>query len=323
MVKLKFIKPFMIHEEENYDLFNQRFVIQRLEKGYGITIGNSLRRVLLSSLPGASIVNVYIQGVEHEFSVIQGVYEDVMSIILNLKKVVIFVNSPEDDFETKMEIDAIGEQVITAANFSPVEGVEIINKDQVIAHLSSSNVHFKMEITVRRGIGYVSSEENKIYSKNKFGVISMDSLYTPVLRVAYNVEQKLNNKEELILEIETNKSITSKEALATAAKILVDYFYSLAELSEKAKQIDFIYEPEIKSYNHALDLRIDQLEVSVRLFNSLKKSGITTVEELTRRSEKFITKLHSLGKKSLEELKNKMKEFGLCFKPDNKDDDND
>ncbi|WBL31645.1 DNA-directed RNA polymerase subunit alpha [Candidatus Phytoplasma sacchari] len=316
MGKLKFIKPFMIQEEENYNSFNQRFIIQRLEKGYGITLGNSLRRVLLSSLPGSAIVNVYIQGVEHEFSVIPGVYEDVMSIVLNLKKVVIYVDSEEDEFEVTMEIDVKGERTVTAADFGPIEGVNIINKDQVIAHISDNNFHFKMEVTVRRGIGYTNSEENKIYSKNKFGVISIDSLYTPVLGVTYNVEKKLNNKEELILEIETNKSISSKEALATASKILSDYFYSLAELSEKSKKIDFIYEPKVKSYNHALDLKIVQLEVSARLFNSLKKSGINTVRELVNQNEKYIAKLHSLGKKSFEELKKKMKEFDLSFKPE-------
>ncbi|KAB8122121.1 DNA-directed RNA polymerase subunit alpha ['Cynodon dactylon' phytoplasma] len=316
MGKLKFIKPFMIQEEENYDVFNQRFFIQRLEKGYGITIGNSLRRVLLSSLPGASIVNVYIQGVEHEFSVIPGVYEDVMSIILNLKKVVIYVDSQDDDFEAKMEINLKGERTITAADFTPIEGIKIINKEQIIAHVSDSNFNFKMEVTVRRGIGYVSAQENKLYNENKFGVIAIDSLYTPVLRVTYNVEQKLNNKEELMLEIETNKSISSKEALATASKILSDYFLSLADLSEKAKKIDFIYEPKVENHNHILDFKIVQLEVSARLFNSLKKSGIDTVRDLVSYTEKDIAKLHSLGKKSFEELKNKMKEFKVCFKKD-------
>jgi DNA-directed RNA polymerase subunit alpha len=315
--KLKFIKPFMINEESNYDFFNQKFFIQRLEKGYGITIGNSLRRVLLSSLPGSAIVNVYIHGVEHEFNVIPGVYEDVMTIVLNLKKVVISVDSQDDEFEAKLEIDVKGKEIITAKDFQILEeGIKIINKEQIIAHLADENVHFKMEVTIRRGIGYVSAEDNKIYSKNKFGVISMDSLYTPVLRVTYSVEQKLNNKEELILEIETNKSISSKEALATASKILADHFYALSELSEKAKNIDFIYEPEIKSYNHALDMRIDHLEVSVRLFNSLKKSGINTIKELVNQTEKNISKLNSLGKKSFEELKKKMKELDLHFKSD-------
>ncbi|WCA22296.1 DNA-directed RNA polymerase subunit alpha [Candidatus Phytoplasma oryzae] len=312
--KLKFMKPFMVHEEKNYDFFNQRFVIKNLEKGYGITIGNSLRRVLLSSLPGAAIVNVYIQGVEHEFSVMDGVYEDVMTIILNLKKIVIYVDSQEDDFEVKMEIDKMGEGKVTANDFSPIEGVKIINKEQIIAHISDKNLRFKMEVTIRRGIGYVNAEENKVYNKNKFGVIPIDSLYSPVLRVTYNIEQKLSNKEELILEIETNKSISSKEAIATASKILSDHFYYLAELSEKAKKIDFIYEPEVKKYNHALDLKIFQLEVSARIFNSLKNASINTVRELVNYTEKEISQLPSLGKKSFEELKNKLAEYNLSLK---------
>ncbi|MDV3166902.1 MAG: DNA-directed RNA polymerase subunit alpha [Vigna little leaf phytoplasma] len=315
MEKLKFIKPLMVIEEENSDALNSRFIIQRLERGYGITIGNSLRRVLLSSLPGAAIVNVYIEGVKHEFSVIPGIVEDVMSIILNLKKIVIRVNSDQEDFEQKLILDAKGEQIVTAANFQSVDNVEILNKEQIIAHLSSKESHLKMEVTVRRGIGYKSAEDNKVYNnQNQFGIIAIDSIYTPVISVSYHVEQKLNNKEELLINIETNKAITSKEALATASKILVDHFNVLIELCDKIKYNDFIYEPTIERYNHALDLRIDQLELSVRLFNSLKKSGINTVKELVAQSEKSISKLNSLGKKSFEELKQKMKKLDLHFK---------
>ncbi|KND62766.1 DNA-directed RNA polymerase subunit alpha [Candidatus Phytoplasma phoenicium] len=313
MDRLKFIKPIMTIEKENADLLNSRFIIQRLVRGYGITIGNSLRRVLLSSLPGAAIVNVQIEGITHEFSVIPGIYEDVMSIILNLKKVVVHVDSEDEDFEQKLFIDVHGEQIVTAAHFQTVDGVCIINKEQVIAHLSK-DAHLKMSVTVRRGIGYKSAEENKIYNKKQFGVIAIDSLYTPVVRVTYHVEQKLNNKEELILDIETNNSINAKEALATAAKILVDHFNVLVDLCDKLKNNNFIYEPQTESYNHALDLRIDQLELSVRLFNSLKKSGINTVKELVNQSEKSISKLNSLGKKSFEELKKKMKKLELQFK---------
>ncbi|PQP79916.1 DNA-directed RNA polymerase subunit alpha [Candidatus Phytoplasma phoenicium] len=313
MDRLKFIKPIMTIENDNSDLLNSRFIIQRLIRGYGITIGNALRRVLLSSLPGSAIVNVQIEGVTHEFSVIPGVYEDVMSIILNLKKVVIHVDSEDDEFEQKLFLDVHGEQKVTAAHFQSINGVNIINKDQVIANLSK-DAHLKMSITVRRGIGYKSAEENKIYSNKQFGVIAIDSLYSPVERVSYQVEQKLNNKEELILDIETNNSINAKEALATAAKILVDHFNVLVELCDKLKNNNFIYEPQMESYNHALDLRIDQLELSVRLFNSLKKSGITTVKELINQSEKSISKLNSLGKKSFEELKQKMKKLDLQFK---------
>ncbi|MDV3167864.1 MAG: DNA-directed RNA polymerase subunit alpha [Candidatus Phytoplasma stylosanthis] len=315
MQKLKFIKPNMLIEQEGTDSFLSKFRIYPLERGLGITIGNSLRRVLLSSLPGVAIVNTKIEGVNHYFSVIPGVLEDVMSIVLNLKKVVISVDSEEEDFETELKIDTVGEKVVTAADFNLVDGVKIINKDQIIATLTKDTL-FQMKVTVKKGIGYASSEDNKIYSKNEFGVIPIDSLYTPIVRVTYNVEPKLNSKEELVIEIETNKSISSKEALSTASKILIDHFNVLVNLSEKAKNNFFIYEPKKESHSHALNLRIDQLGISVRLFNSLKKSGINTVKELVDKNEKYITKLNSLGKKSLEELKNKMKELEINFQDD-------
>ncbi|MGM1459007.1 MAG: DNA-directed RNA polymerase subunit alpha [Columbia Basin potato purple top phytoplasma] len=316
MKKLKFIKPNFLIKQEESDLSFGKFVIQPLERGLGLTIGNSLRRILLSSLPGAAIVNVKIEGVDHEFSVIPGIYEDVMSIILNLKKVVIRVNSEEEDFEEKLKIDVVGEKVVTAADFQSVTGVEIFNKDQTIATLSKG-IPFKMEVTIKKGIGYVSADNNKSYIKNQFGVIAIDSLYSPVVKVAYNVEQKIHNKEELVIAIETNKSISPKEALSTASKILIDHFNILTDLNPQVHNKNFIYEPKIESYNHALNLKIDQLEISVRLFNSLKKSGINTVQELVKQNEKDICKLNSLGKKSFEELKQKMKELDLHFQDSN------
>ncbi|MEC4559149.1 MAG: DNA-directed RNA polymerase subunit alpha ['Conium maculatum' witches'-broom phytoplasma] len=312
MKKLKFLRPIMLVDNENDDAFDKRFVIQRLEKGYGTTIGNSLRRVLLSSLPGAAIVNVHIDGVEHEFTVMDGVYEDIMTIILNLKKVVIAVESQDEDFEQKLEIDITGEKTVTAGDFNVVDGVDIINKDQVIAHVSE-NTRFRMEVTVRRGIGYESAANNKVFNKSQFGVIAIDSLYTPVVKTTYTVEQKLGNKEELVVDIETNKAITAKQALSTASKILADHFNVLVNLCEQEQQNDFIYEAEIENYNHALDLKIEQLELSVRLLNSLKKSGINTVKELVSQKEKDISKLNSLGKKSFDELKAKMNELELRF----------
>jgi DNA-directed RNA polymerase subunit alpha len=312
MKKLKFLRPIMLVDNENDDSFDKRFVIQRLEKGYGTTIGNSLRRVLLSSLPGAAIVNVHIEGIEHEFTVMDGVYEDIMSIILNLKKVVINVDSQDEDFEQKLKIDIIGEKKVTAADFNVVDRVNIINKDQVIANVSE-NTRFCMEVTVRRGIGYESAANNKVFNKGKYGVIAIDSLYTPVVKTTYNVEQKLGNKEELVIDIETNKAITAKKALSTASKILADHFNVLVNLCEQEQQNDFIYEAEIENYNHALDLKIEQLELSVRLLNSLKKSGINTVKELVSQKEKDISKLNSLGKKSFDELKAKMNELDLRF----------
>ncbi|MDO8168101.1 DNA-directed RNA polymerase subunit alpha [Candidatus Phytoplasma melaleucae] len=312
MKKLQFLKPIMIIQEENTNSHYGKFVIQCLQSSHANTLGNSIRRILLSSLPGAAIVNIRIEGFDHEFNVIQGVYEDIMSIVLNLKKVVISVNNSIDDFEEKLEINVVGPKVITAADFQSVPGVTIINKEHVIAHLSK-NTHFKMIATVRKGIGYCSAEENKIYNQGRFGLIAIDSLYTPVVKTSYHVEQKLGKKEELVIEIETNGAITAKKALSLAAKILVDHLNVLVNLCEETKKIDFIYEPKIESHNHALDFKIEQLELSVRLLNSLKKSGIHTVKELVIQQEKDIMKLNSLGKKSFEELKEKMNALDLHF----------
>ncbi|WP_341266620.1 DNA-directed RNA polymerase subunit alpha [Candidatus Phytoplasma fraxini] len=316
MKKLKFIKPNMMVQQEESDLSFGKFIIQPLEKGLGLTIGNSLRRILLSSLPGVAIVNVKIEGVDHEFSVIPGVYEDVISIILNLKKVIISTTSQEEDFETKIYIDVVGEQVVTAGDFRFNEYIDICNKEHVIAHLSS-DIPFKLEATVKKGIGYVSSENNEVYNKNQFGVIAIDSLYTPVLKVSYYVEEKISNKEELVMEIETNKSILPKEALSIASKIFIDHLNVLVDLCDQTKEKEFIYEPKIDNFNHALNLKIDQLDISVRLFNSLHKSGINTVQDLVNKNEKDILQFNSLGKKSFEELKQKMKELNLKFKDNN------
>ncbi|MDV3166207.1 MAG: DNA-directed RNA polymerase subunit alpha ['Waltheria sp.' little leaf phytoplasma] len=314
MTKLQFLKPIMqIQEKENSNSNCSIFMIQCLSSTYGNTLGTPLRRILLSSLPGIAIVNVKIEGVKHEFSFIEGITEDVMTILLNLKGVILSSDYDSiEDFEQKLEIDVKGPKEVTASDFKPVTGIKIINPSHVIATLSS-NAKLKMEVTVRRGIGYKGSEENKIYNRGEFGVIAIDSIYTPIIRSTFHVESKLGNKEELILEIETNGAITPKKALALAAKILLDHLAVLVELSEETQKINFIQEPEKSHHNHALDFKIEQLELSVRLLNSLKKSKIFTVRELVSHQEEEITKLSSLGKKSFEELKEKMKNLDLHF----------
>lgn len=311
MKDLKFEKPTSV-EEISVDGTKGKFVIKPLERGYGITLGNALRRVLLSSLPGAAIVNIKIDGVEHEFSTIEGVYEDVMGIVLNLKKVIFTVESEDPDFEQKLELYAVGAGKVTAADFTHVDGVEVVNKDQVIATLSE-NGSLSMVVTIRRGVGYVSADKNKVYSKNEKSVIPIDSIYTPVERVSYHVEKTRGDEDELTLEIETNGAIEAKDALGLASKMLIDYFFVISEISEQAKNADFIYEQEEEPVNKKLEMKIEQLDLSVRLFNSLKRSGIYTVAQIIKMTEEDVMRLRSLGRKSFKELKEKLSEHGLEF----------
>lgn len=311
MKDLKFEKPTAV-EELSSDGNKGKFTIKPLERGYGITLGNALRRVLLSSLPGAAIVNVKIDGIEHEFSTMEGVYEDVMGIILNLKKIVFAVDSNDPDFEQKLELYAVGEGVVTAADFNHVDGVEIINPDQVIATLSDTG-KLAMEVTVRLGTGYVNADKNKVYIRNEKSVIAIDSIYTPVNRVSYHVEKTRGDADELIIEIETNGAIQCKDALALASKMLIDYFNVIVEISEKASNADFIFEQEDEPTNKKLEMKIEQLDLSVRLFNSLKRSGIYTVAQIIRLTEEDVMRFRSLGRKSFKELKEKLAEHGLEF----------
>ena len=311
MKDLKFEKPTAV-EEISSDGNKGRFVIRPLERGYGITLGNALRRVLLSSLPGAAIVNAKIDGVEHEFSTIEGVYEDVMGIVLNLKKVIIQAVSNESDFEQKLELYAVGPGKVTAADFNHVDGVEIVNPDQVIANLAEDG-RLQMVVTIRRGVGYVNADRNKVYSKNEKSVIPIDSIFTPVTRVSYHVEKTRGDADELTLDIETNGAIVAKDALALASKMLIDYFSVIVEISESATESDFIYEHEEEPANKKLEMKIEQLDLSVRLFNSLKRSGIYTVAQIIRLTEEDVMRFRSLGRKSFKELKEKLAEHGLEF----------
>ena len=311
MKDLKFEKPTAV-EELSVDGNKGRFVIRPLERGYGITLGNALRRVLLSSLPGAAIVNIKIDGIEHEFSTMEGLYEDVMGIVLNLKKVIFAVDSTESDFEQKLELYAVGAGKVTAADFNHVDGVEIINPDQVIANLSDAG-RLSMEVTIRRGVGYVNAEKNKVYSRNEKSVIPIDSIYTPVSRVSYHVEKTRGDADELTLDIETNGAIQAKEALALASKMLIDYLDVIVQISEQAVSTDFIFEQEEEPTNKKLEMKIEQLDLSVRLFNSLKRSGIYTVAQIIRLTEEDVMRFRSLGRKSFKELKEKLSEHGLEF----------
>lgn len=324
MKDLKFEKPTSVVEvtktEDGTDNLNGvKFTIAPLERGYGITLGNALRRVLLSSLPGAAIVNVKIDGVEHEFSTIEGVYEDVMGIVLNLKKVIFTVDSDDPNYEQKLELYKDTEGKVRAEDFHRVDGVTIVNPDQEIATLAKGG-KLAMEVTVRRGVGYVSAEKNKAFNYGQAGVIAIDSIYTPVTRVAYHVEKTRGDADELRLEIETNGAIEGKEALAIASKMLIDYFSIIVEISESAQNMSFVFEKTEEPVNKKLDMKIEQLDLSVRLFNSLKRSGIYTVGQIVSQTEEDVMRLRSLGRKSFKELKEKLAEHGLEFINSSKND---
>lgn len=292
-----------------------RFVVEPLERGYGITLGNSLRRIMLSSLPGAAVSCVKIDGVVHEFSSLPGVKEDVTEIIMNIKSLAI-KNTSESDEPITLRIEYEGEGVVTAANISKNESIEILNPDQVIATLSGSDARLYMELTVTKGRGYVSSDKNK---KDDFpiGVIAVDSIYTPVERVNLNVENtrvgQITDYDKLTLDVYTNGTMAPDEAVSLAAKVLSEHLNLFINLTENAKTAEVMVEKEDNEKEKVLEMNIDELELSVRSYNCLKRAGINTVEELTNRTAEDMMKVRNLGRKSLEEVLGKLNELGLSL----------
>ena len=311
MKDLKFEKPNTtietIEESSNYG----KFVITPLERGYGITLGNSLRRILLSSLPGAAIINTEIDGVEHEFSSIEGVVEDVTAIVLNLKEVVLSIDNDDPNVEKRLEIFVEGPHTVTAKDILCDNEVTIVNEDQHIATVSKGK--FRMVMVARKGIGYVNAESNKQYNDH-VGLIPIDSIYTPVQRCNYNVEPASsgsNGLEKLILDVWSNGAITPQDAIGIAAKMMIGHLNVVVELSEKALEEDYMIEREDEQNSQILEMQIEDLDLSVRSYNCLKRAGINTVDELTRKSEEDMMKVRNLGKKSLKEVKQKLDELGL------------
>ena len=311
MKDLKFEKPNTtietIEEANNYG----KFVVSPLERGYGITLGNSLRRILLSSLPGAAIINVEIDGVEHEFSAIDGVVEDVTAIVLNLKEVVLSIDNDDPNVEKRLEIFVEGPHTVTAKDILCDNEVTIINEDQHIATVSKGK--FRMVMVARKGIGYVNAESNKQYNDH-VGLIPIDSIYTPVQRCNYTVEPASsgsNGLEKLILEIWSNGAISPQDAIGVASKMMMEHLRVLVELSEKALEEDYMIEREDEQNSQILEMQIEDLDLSVRSYNCLKRAGINTVDELTRKTEEDMMKVRNLGKKSLKEVKQKLDELGL------------
>ena len=309
-----FEKPNIEIAEISEDKRYGKFVVEPLERGYGTTLGNSLRRIMLSSLPGAAVSQVKIDGVLHEFSSIPGVKEDVTEIIMNVKNLAIKNNSDTNEPKTAY-IEFEGEGVITAADIQADADIEILNPDQTIATLSGgADSKFYMELTITNGRGYVSADKNK-NDDLPIGVIAVDSIYTPVERVNMAVENtrvgQMTDYDKLTLEIYTNGTLDPDEAVSLAAKVLSEYLNLFIDLSENAKTAEVMVEKENNEKEKVLEMNIDELELSVRSYNCLKRAGINTVEELCSRTSEDMMKVRNLGRKSLEEVLAKLKELGL------------
>ncbi|MFA5880668.1 MAG: DNA-directed RNA polymerase subunit alpha [Eubacteriales bacterium] len=289
-----------------------KFVVEPLERGYGITLGNSLRRILLSSLPGAAVVSVKIDGVLHEFSTVPGVVEDVTDIILNLKNLCIKMHTDE---ERILRIEAEGAGEVLAGDIISDADVEILNPDLKIATISEGRLF--MEITAAKSRGYVPAEKNK-KEDHVIGVIPVDSAFTPVRRVNYNIEDtrvgQITDYDKLTLEVWTNGSIRPDEATSLSAKILSEYLRQFIGLTEAINDVEIMVEKEEEEKDKILEMTIEELDLSVRSYNCLKRAGINSVEELTQRTEEDMIKVRNLGKKSLEEVIQKLHELGLTLK---------
>ena len=311
----EFEKPKIEIVETSDDNKYGKFVIEPLERGYGITLGNSLRRIMLSSLPGTAVSHVKIKGVLHEFSSIPGVKEDVTEIIMNIKNVVIKNNS--DTFEPKQAyIDVVGERVVKAGDIKVDGDIEIVNPDLVIANLSGPDAKLEMELTIVNGRGYVSLDKNK-EADAPIDVIAIDSIFTPVERVNLTVQNtrvgQVTDYDKLTLDVYTNGALAPDEAVSLAANLLVEHLKLFVDLSENARLVDVMVESTTDEKEKVLEMNIDELELSVRSYNCLKRAGINTVQELINKTPEDMMKVRNLGRKSLEEVLAKLKELGLSL----------
>ena len=314
---LKFEKPeYKVKEYIESESYG-KFEIEPLERGFGTTLGNALRRVMLSSLPGDAITSVKIEGVAHEFQKIDGVIEDVIAIVLNLKSVVIKNHS--DDYSYILRLHANKEGIVTAGDIEADTDIEILNPDQIICTLANGG-SIDMELTIGHGRGYNRAEENKVlYGEGaKQNTIFIDSLYSPIERINYEVESARvgqdNTYDKLILEVWTNGSITPEESVALASRILIEHFEILADLNEIADETGLMSSKAEDPNQKALETSIDDLDLSVRAYNCLKRAGILTLHDLVDKSENEMMKIRNLGKKSLKEVIDKVKSMGLSFR---------
>ena len=313
---LKFEKPEYKVKEYIKNNFYGKFEIEPLERGFGTTLGNALRRVMLSSLPGDAVTSIKIDGVAHEFQKIDGVIEDVTAIVLNIKSLVLKNHS--DDYSKVLRLSKSGAGVVTAADIEEDADIEIFNPDLVICNLAEGG-SINIEMTIGNGRGYVRAEENKkLFEKNKMNVIAIDSSYAPIERINYEVEParvgQNDTYDKLIMEVWTNGSITPEEAIALGSRILISHFEILTNLNEIADEtglmIAKVEDPSVK----ILETSIDDLDLSVRAYNCLKRAGILTLKNLVDKSENEMMKIRNLGKKSLKEVIDKVKDMGLNFR---------
>ncbi len=311
-----FERPNISIVEKSDDNKYGKFVCEPLERGYGTTLGNSLRRIMLSSLPGAAVSSIKIGGVLHEFSSIPGVKEDVTEIVMNIKSLAIRDDSGNEDPKTAV-IEFTGTGVITGADVKTSTEIEIINKDQVIATVSDNRDKIVIELTITSGRGYVGADKNKS-DDDPIGVIPVDSMYTPVERVNMLVENtrvgQQTDFDKLTLEVYTNGTLAPDEAVSMAAKVLNEHLSLFIDLSEETKDLVIMTEKPSDEKGKVLEMNIDELELSVRSYNCLKRASINTVEELTNKTEDEMMKVRNLGHKSLEEVKAKLQQLGLGFR---------
>ena len=313
-----FKKPKIEITEISDDKKYGRFVVEPLERGYGITLGNSLRRIMLSSLPGAAVSQVKIEGVLHEFSSIPGVKEDVTEIIMNLKSLAIRNNSETNEAKVAY-IEFEGEGVVRASDIQVDQDIEIMNPDQVIATLNGGpDSKLYMELTITKGRGYISADKGKS-DDMPIGVLAVDAIYTPVERVNLKVENtrvgQITDYDKLTLDVYTRGTLDPDEAVSLAAKVLSEHLKLFIDLSENAKTAEVMIEKEDNEKEKVLEMNIDELELSVRSYNCLKRAGINTVEELCNKTSEDMMKVRNLGRKSLEEVLAKLKELGLSLSP--------
>ncbi|MBF0600586.1 DNA-directed RNA polymerase subunit alpha [Limosilactobacillus oris] len=312
---IEFEKP-NIHKVEETDNYG-KFVVEPLERGYGTTLGNSLRRVLIASLPGSAITTMQIDGVLHEFSTVKGVTEDVTQIILNLKKVSLKINSED---QKDLELDVKGPAEVTAGDIQGDSEVSVLNPDLHIATVADgAELHIKM--TADKGRGYLSANDNKARMEDlAIGVLPIDSIYTPIERVNYTVENarvgQRSDFDKLTLDVWTDGSITPTEAISLGAKILTEHLAMFVNLTETAQNVQVMVEKEETHKEKTLEMTIEELDLSVRSYNCLKRAGINTVKELTDRTVSDMMKVRNLGQKSLEEIKLKLNDLGVSFRQD-------
>ncbi len=310
-------KPKITCEETDNGTF-ARFIVEPLDRGFGITLGNSLRRVLLSALPGAAAVGIKISGVQHEFSSLKGVVEDVVDIVLNIKNLAVKTTETNLDFNTILRVNKYGAGEVKASDFEPNDLVEILNPDLHICTLDDG-ASFEMEVYIGRGRGYVPADLNKDEEK-PIGFIAVDSIFTPVKKVNYFVQNTRVGQsieyDKLTVEVETNGTLSAREVISLSAKLIQDHIGLFVELVESMAEMDILVSHEEDKQTKVLEMTIEDMDLSVRSFNCLKRAGISTVEDLIKKSESDLAKVKNLGKRSLEEVTEKLKSYGLSLRND-------